>query len=147
MSKVNLAVHYFRTSPQSTKAKGEALLSIKLADYLRKMTLSGKCKATWTKIAHETFDKPKIIRSKSGKISKISLSGNLLRNMGKLAGVADFIFTWDNHLLWLELKVAKGKQSEDQLFFQKWCESTGSPYEVAYSFKDAVEILTKYGVV
>ena len=99
------------------------------------MTLTEQCRACWTKIAHETNSDSKAY-------------GCLLRNMGKLAGVPDFIFTWENHCLWLELKNGHDKRlSNDQVFFQNWCTETQSPHVVAYTFDEAIEILKQVGII
>ena len=104
-------------------------------NFLREMTLTEQCRACWTKIAHETNSDSKAY-------------GCLLRNMGKLAGVPDFIFTWENHCLWLELKNGHDKRlSNDQVFFQNWCTETQSPHVVAYTFDEAIEILKQVGII
>jgi hypothetical protein len=135
-------LHYFRTAPfprsQPKNAnrrtdKGENLQSIRFANYLREMTLTDRCHATWTKIAHETS-------------SKSFAYGNLMRNMGKMAGVSDFIFTMNGKALWLELKDGdKGKQLKDQQFFEVWCKKTASVYEIALSCEEAIKIVEKHG--
>ena len=136
-------IRYFRTAPLPTiqpknanrrTDKGENLLSIRFANYLREMTLTGKCNAAWTKVAHETS-------------SHSHSFGNLMRNMGKMTGVPDFVFTWQGKVLWLELKDGKkGKLSEGQQFFKDWCLETKSPWEIAYSYEEAIKIVADYGI-
>lgn len=137
-------LHFFRCSPFPIKQPknvnkrtdcGENKLSIQLANYLREMTLTGKCKAVWTKIAHETN-------------SNSIPYGNLMRNMGKLAGVPDYIFTWDEKCLWLELKNGKkNKLSKDQEFFREWCKSTNTDWAIAYSLMEALDIIVGRGII
>lgn len=138
------SLRYFRNAPFPIKQPknanrrtdaGENLLSIQFASYLREMTLTDRCSCVWTKIAHET----------SGKSHAF---GNLMRNMGKMAGVPDFIFTSKNITLWLELKDGKSKKlSPDQEFFKKWCEGTGSKWAIAYTLHQAITVLEDEGIV
>lgn len=150
------ALRYFRTAPLPTKQpkqsnrrtdRGENKLSIEFANYLKAKTLEGKCKAVWTKIAHETAAKPRTFKTKSGQMIKICAFGNLMRNMGKNAGVPDFIFTWEGEALWLELKDGKdAKLSDDQEFFREWCLETKAKHEIAWSLNEAIYIVERYGI-
>lgn len=128
------SLSYFRRFPSRRKLQGEDLISYQLTSYLIEMTLTNKCQANWTKIAHEM---PK------GSL----LFGKRLRNMGKLAGVPDFVFTWKENHLWLELKKPKGKMSPEQKFFQKWCKETESNHAIAYSLEEAITILQEYDII
>lgn len=143
MKLTNTVLRYFRSAPYPIKQPknanrrtdcGENLQSIKFANYLKEKTMTGKCDYVWTKIAHETS-------------SKSYAFGNLMRNMGKNAGVPDFIFTNGENFLWLELKNGKDKKlSADQQFFKCWCEETNSPYCLAYSAQEAIKIVEVLGI-
>ena len=65
--------------------------------------------------------------------------------MGKLNGVADFIFLSHNKCGALELKSLKGKQGPSQAIFQKWCETMGVSYGLVNNFEDAVQWIDKQG--
>jgi hypothetical protein len=79
--------------------------------------------------------------------NKNPIFGNLLKKIGKKNGVADYIFLWENGCACLEFKTAKGKQSENQLIFQKKCDDLKIPYEIARSLEDGVKFLNKLGLV
>lgn len=140
---ISYKLHYFRTAPLPKKQpknanrrtnSGENLQSIKFANYLKEMSLTDRCNCTWTKIANETS-------------SRSFAYGNLMRNMGKNAGVADFIFTMGNANLWLELKDGdKGQQSKDQQFFETWCKKTSTAYRLAISSEEAIKIVESFGL-
>jgi hypothetical protein len=67
---------------------------------------------------------------------------------GMRAGVADIcIMLGDGRVVWLELKTAKGKQTSDQLEFQKVCEALGHPYLLAHSLDEAMNGLRAAGVL
>lgn len=134
MKSTKKTLTYFRTFKTNKKMKGEDLISAQLTSYLIEKTLTNKCIANWTKIAHEM---PR------GSL----LFGKRLRNMGKLAGIPDFIFTWKDNHLWLELKQPNGRLSPDQKFFQEWCQETNSNHEIAYSLDEAIDIINKYGII
>lgn len=71
-----------------------------------------------------------------------------MRNMGKLAGVPDFIFTSNEITLWLELKDGKkGKLSPEQQFFKEWCSQTGSQWAIACSLQEAITLVEALGIV
>lgn len=134
-SLTNEDLYFFRSSGGAKgQYMGENWLSVQLTNLLKQKTLEGKCKACWTKIAHEG--------KHSANFSK------LMRNMGKLAGVPDFIFTWSGGHLWLELKNGKkGILSSEQEYFIKWCGLTNSNVEVATTIDEAEAVLKKYGII
>jgi len=71
-----------------------------------------------------------------------------MKKEGMRAGVADIcIMLGDGRVVWLELKTAKGKQTSDQLEFQKVCEALGHPYLLAHSLDEAMNGLRAAGVL
>lgn len=68
-----------------------------------------------------------------------------LKQLGVRAGVSDFILIHRGRLLCLEIKTAKGRQSEDQREFQADAEAAGASYAVARSSAEAVEIIRNWG--
>lgn len=42
--------------------------------------------------------------------------------MGLINGVADFVIVTSSKTIFVELKTEKGRQSDFQKLFQKWCE-------------------------
>jgi hypothetical protein len=69
-----------------------------------------------------------------------------LAKMGRVSGVADYIFLWDDGCLCLEFKVPKGKQSEAQKLFEKKCIDSGIPYRIAHSFEEGYKVLEEVGL-
>ena len=74
-----------------------------------------------------------------------------LRAMGVLPGVADLQFIWlgdrSPRVLFLELKRAGEKQSDDQIWFEKLVRERGCDYEVATGIDEAVKVLQRYGIL
>lgn len=69
-----------------------------------------------------------------------------LSKMGRVSGVADYIFLWDDGNLALEFKVPKGKQSGAQKLFELGCISASIPYRIAHSVEEAFAILEAIGL-
>lgn len=113
--------------------KEENRICIRLATYLKEATLTNKCPYVWFHIANE------------GKASPVF--GALVRAIGKIAGVPDYIFVGSSKCLFLEIKAKTGKLSPSQKHFKMWCEQWRVPYEVAYSYEEAVSMLGSYCVV
>lgn len=89
-------------------------------------------------------------------------TGARLKAMGVRPGVADLVFHWSAggvvdtyigrelpaaHVLYLELKSRRGKQSDAQSEFQREAESAGAIYEIANDLDQALEILKGYGIL
>lgn len=128
-------IDYFRPSNTSYKPKGEELIGVQLTNFLIQKMAEGKCTCVWTHVANE------------GTTKNGALKGARLRNQGKWAGVYDYIFTRPERPIWLELKTEKGRLSVAQQKFGKWCDFAGVPHYVAWSLKEAKEILLKEGIV
>ena len=70
-----------------------------------------------------------------------------LKRMGLRPGVADLVIVKDSLAYFLEMKAAKGKQSEAQVLFEDDAWRAGCPYEVAHSFDEAVKILQSWLII
>jgi hypothetical protein len=68
------------------------------------------------------------------------------RNMGKFAGVADYLFLGKTCFA-LEIKAGKKKLEESQETFKKWCQHCSVPYAVAYTYKEAVDLVIANKIV
>ena len=67
---------------------------------------------------------------------------------GMLAGVADLcIMLPGNRVAWLELKSAKGRQSNAQQGFEHRCLRLGHPYGIASNLDDAMVFLKSAGAI
>lgn len=69
------------------------------------------------------------------------------RNMGKLAGVSDYVFMGNGINLALEIKDGDKVIQPSQKYFKKWCSEHQVPYEVAGSYEEAVKVVEKYKIV
>lgn len=129
-------LHYFRNTKYPGVMKGEALLSCQIANYLREMSLTGHLKCVWTKISNETP-------------SKSLLYGLKQRAMGKLSGVPDYVCTFHNGHLWMELKhpTNKSQLSEGQKFFREWCNQTSCNYHVVKSLEEVIKLLKENDLI
>jgi hypothetical protein len=75
-------------------------------------------------------------------------TGDKLKKMGVRCGVADLCLVLSSgQSAFLELKSAKGRQSEDQKAFAADVLKTGALYAVASSIDQAVAILTEWGAL
>jgi len=70
-----------------------------------------------------------------------------LKRMGLRSGVADLTFVKEGRVYFLELKQPKGRQSDNQKDFEAESIRHGAPYAVAYSFDEAVAILTGWKIL
>lgn len=123
-----------KTCKVTHSPKPEELICLKLASYLREMSITGKCKHVWFHVSNEG--------SAPGK----HIWGARQRNIGKFAGVADYIFMGDTCLA-LEIKAGKKKLEESQEVFKRWCDDTNVPFRVAYSYEDALSVLKECGII
>ena len=70
-----------------------------------------------------------------------------LKKMGVLPGVSDLIIGHNGKMYCLEVKNEKGRQSERQKNFERWCADCGIPYILVRSVDDVHEALKKWGIV
>ena len=70
-----------------------------------------------------------------------------LKRMGLRAGVADLIVVKDGRTYFLEMKAAKGKQSEAQSNFEYDAYYAGAPYKIVRSLDEAVKILQSWSII
>ncbi len=62
------------------------------------------------------------------------------QGMGAHKGVSDLICVRDGHVVFVECKTAKGKQSEHQKTFQREIEQRGGEYRIARCLEDVVDM-------
>lgn len=86
----------------------------------------------------------------SGKRSK--REAGRFKAMGVLAGVADWTIIWSNadalipSILFVELKSATGRASDEQKAFRAKAEATGCAYEIARTMDEFMAIISRHGV-
>lgn len=79
--------------------------------------------------------------------NRSAITGAIMKKEGVLAGVADLFLMSSNgtyHGLFIEMKTAKGKQSESQKQFQFLAECADYKYEIARNFEDFRKIIKNY---
>lgn len=87
---------------------------------------------TWFKVAYPNY----LCFSVPNGGSRNAIEASNLKKEGALAGVSDLIIVAENAVLFVEMKTAKGKQSEYQKAFQKTVERLGHTYKVCRSLTD-----------
>lgn len=92
----------------------EGILSHRIAVLLRNMVLDG-APIVWFHVPNEA--------GRSG-----IRYGMALNAMGRIAGAPDYVVSAPKGVIFFEAKTEKGKLSEAQKDFQKWCEIVGTKY-------------------
>jgi len=119
----------------SGKLQPESFLQKQFVDYLKFLSIEKKLKSVWFSVPNENAN------------NKNPIFGSKLKSLGKINGVADMIFLWEGGSGCIEFKSEKGKLSESQKLFQKWCCSLGINYEVVRSFEDGILVLKKWKIL
>jgi hypothetical protein len=126
----NYLIEFMRSIPLRHVPKPEELICLQLVAYLKEKTLLGKCKHVWFHVPNE------------GNSPNKQLNGAKQRNIGKFAGVADYIFLGEPSAA-LEIKNGKKKLSPAQETFKKWCLDRGILFDVAGSVDEAISFLER----
>lgn len=117
--------------------KPEERISIDFADELRELTRLKLLDALWFHIPNE---------GKRGWLIAL-----IMRAMGMIPGVADYIFIWRYMDAWkvafIEVKAGDNKQTPEQWHFQLWAESLGIPYSICRSKPEAINKLAEWGAI
>lgn len=79
-------------------------------------------------------------------------TGVLLKKKGTIRGIPDWLFIKNNggiiEIIWLEFKAEKGKQSPEQIDFQKMClPIKNMRYYLPRSVNEGLEILEQEGIL
>ena len=70
-----------------------------------------------------------------------------LKKMGVTSGVSDLVIGHDGRMYCLEVKNETGKQSKNQLLFERWCIDCGIRYCVVRSVEDVQNVLKDWGIL
>lgn len=119
----------------SGKLQPESFLQKQFVDYLKFLSIEKKLKCVWFSVANENAN------------NKNPIFGSKLKSLGKINGTPDMIFLWEGGSGCIEFKSQKGKLTESQKLFQKWCESLNVNYEIVKNFEDAVFVLKKWKIL
>lgn len=124
---MTLSSYLLKGSTFHGKLAGENLMAYQLATWLREQSLMHDFPFVWLHVANEISN------------NKSFTFGALLRAQGKFPGITDFIFLGPKTCGALELKMPKGKLSENQVLFQSWCNDKMVAHKVAYSVDESIE--------
>jgi hypothetical protein len=108
----------------------EDRLCIEFANYLRQLTLETDFPYIWFHIPNQIGLYKPIFGIKQGW-------------MGRIPGVSDFCFVGRNKSFFIEFKSQKGKQSENQKIFEKWCKKNDIEVYVCRSMEEAKNVIKK----
>lgn len=111
-------------------AKGENLICLEIASYLREQSLEREFPFVWFHVPNQYCGTYK------------GVFGSLLSWMGRISGVPDYAFMGKKECFFIEVKTEKGIQSQNQKIFQTWCESKKVSYHICKSCEE-VKILLK----
>lgn len=116
----------------------EGLMHKQFAGIIRQYEGYGKLKCEWW-----SYDSAGEKRS--------LMTGALLKAKGLKPGKSDYEFKQIRgniaHHLYIEFKFGKGKQSDNQIAFEKTCKASNEKYYVVYSVEEAIDILKKEGFI
>lgn len=84
---------------------------------------------------------------KKGKLTGQQL-GRMARfkRMGLRSGVSDLIIGHNGKMYCMEVKLGKGKQTDNQISFMEDSFNAGCEYKIVRSFESAVECLREWGI-
>lgn len=114
---------------QPKGVKGEALLCVEIATYLRQLSIEGSLPYVWFHVPNQF----------SGQYR--GMFGALMAWMGRICGIPDYAFMGRGRCFFVEVKTERGTQSDSQKIVQRWCESVGVPYYICRSLEDVKEVL------
>lgn len=113
----------------------EAKIQYEFVSLLRSLSIEGKLNCVWFAVSNET-----------GRSDHASF-GQTQKMLGKIAGTPDLVFLMKNGCGCIEFKAPKGKQSQNQKYFEMWCKDQGIDYRICYSKTEALEVLFEWGVI
>jgi len=99
------------------------------------MTLKNKCKAVWFHPCNEVSNNHQFA------------FGNLLKKLGKINGVPDYVFLWKDGSAGMEFKAPKGKLNESQQLFKEWCIDRNVNYFQVFTAEEAIHYLKEIRVI
>ena len=67
--------------------------------------------------------------------------------LGMIAGTADYMFVGKQSSVFIEVKCDKGKQTDAQKLFQRWCVEQGVKYHIVRSWDELRDILIPLGLL
>jgi hypothetical protein len=74
-------------------------------------------------------------------VGRAKLGSGFYSTVGAGVGSADLMVCLKGRLVWLEVKTATGKQSDEQVAFEGVAKASGATYAVVRCLNDAVQVL------
>lgn len=119
------------------RLKPEELLSCKVASLLRKLAIEGKLNCVWAMVPNELGASARNVRVLYAKASQ----------MGMVPGTVDFVFLAESRGFAIELKAETGRQSDNQINYERWCLTVGVGYHICRSVDEVIAALKEEGVL
>lgn len=76
--------------------------------------------------------------------SENRIKGSINKALGVIAGVSDMVMLIRNTVIWIEWKVESGRQSKQQIEFQKLVESLGMEYHIVRTQEEFIDLVLRY---
>lgn len=99
----------------------------------------------WFRLQYPRYALLLVANANGGKRSPIEAA--IMKGEGVTAGVADltlYLPNSEHHGLCIEMKTAKGRQSEHQKLWQKLVQGAGYRYEICRSLEDFQSLMSEY---
>lgn len=132
---MNYIQYYFGKWAKLNKGRPEDMECAKLCAAIRQAILNDQFSGLFLHIPNEELAD---VKPQTALIKKVT---------GKIAGAADYVFIGPDHKFFIEMKAAKGRQSESQKNFEAWCKAAGIDYYLCHGADEAIEILKRNKVL
>jgi hypothetical protein len=76
--------------------------------------------------------------------SENRIKGSINKALGVIAGVSDMVMLIRQSVIWIEWKVESGRQSKQQIEFQKLVESLGMEYHIVRTQEEFIDLVLRY---
>ena len=76
--------------------------------------------------------------------SENRIKGSINKALGVIAGVSDMVMLIRQSVIWIEWKVETGRQSKQQIEFQKLVQSLGMEYYIVRTQEEFIELVLRY---
>lgn len=111
--------------------KKEQKMCVEFANEMRSLTLGKKFPYIWYHIANEFLP-----------TTRVNYCFQLRqKHMGKISGLPDYCFMSAKDSFFIEFKIEKGKQSENQKLFEGWCAMNKIDYFLCHSAKQGITLV------
>lgn len=137
MSDILNELTILRNIKGAKRLKGEDKIANEVSIYLKALTLENRLRGVWFHVPNES-----VVRD-----TKDIIRINTKHNIGMINGAPDFVIAAPNKTIFIELKTEKGRQTESQKSFQKWCNKHGISYEICRNVTDIENVLNREEVI